>query len=326
MNSILNILLNASDYISGEEISRQLGVSRTVVWKQMNRLRAQGYKIESITNKGYRLKDNFDGFATEEISFLLKDHPLVSRVFVYDTIDSTNLEGKRLADTGVSPPFLVLSEEQTQGRGRRGRDWFSMKGQGIYMSLVIKPDFKPTSASMLTLLAGLSVMRAIHGVTGLEAAIKWPNDIVIEGKKVCGILTEMSAEIDYIHYVVIGIGINVNQDSFSEEISAVAASLKQLSGQSYERKALIKEVLDEFKSLFEPFLITESLGFVLEEYNKGCINLHKRVRLIDPKGITEGIAEAITSDGALLLRMDDGCQLLVQSGEVSVRGMYDYVD
>nr|MDA3846047.1 biotin--[acetyl-CoA-carboxylase] ligase [Vallitaleaceae bacterium] len=224
-NNIIEVLTHREDYISGEVISDEMGISRAAVWKHIKRLKEEGYKIASVRNKGYKLIAYPEQFVSAEIMDAIMDLNLVEQVITLDTIDSTNIEAKRLASVYPSQQMLIISEEQTAGVGRRGRVWQSQKGQGIYMSFLLRPELEPKHASKLTLLAGLAVSGAIRELTGLESYIKWPNDIVVNQKKVAGILTEMSTEMNEIRYLVIGIGINVGQQSFEPEISQVATSL-----------------------------------------------------------------------------------------------------
>jgi|MGYP000050647664 BirA family biotin operon repressor/biotin-[acetyl-CoA-carboxylase] ligase len=192
------------------------------------------------------------------------------------------------------------------------------------MTLVLKPDFAPDRASMLTLIAALAVSKAISEKTGQEAEIKWPNDIVMNGKKVCGILTEMSAQLDYINHVVIGIGINVQNESFPKEIEQVATSILMETGQHVNRAELIEAVLEQFERYYEIFLETEDLSGLVKEYNAHLINMQKQVRVLDPKEPYEAKAMGITPHGELIVDTWEG-RKLVSSGEVSVRGVYGYV-
>jgi BirA family biotin operon repressor/biotin-[acetyl-CoA-carboxylase] ligase len=322
---ILALLLETDGFISGEEMSRRLNVSRTAIWKNIKKLKEDGYQIESITNKGYRLKGTPDKLVSEEIKFLLNSQ-LIQEVFVYDTIDSTNTEAKRQASKGAFSTALFIAEEQTAGKGRRGKTWISKKGNSLYMSLLLKPIIQPQNAAKLTLVAGLAVNQSIKNITKLDSYIKWPNDIVVNQKKVCGILTEMNSEIDFVNYVVIGIGINVNNESFDEEIGKVATSLK-IEGQAiYSRKKILVEIINNFSRLYEAFERTESLKFIEEEYNKNCINVNRNVKVISRDITIIGNAIGINEEGLLLVESKEGDLIEVNAGEVSVRGLYGYVD
>lgn len=323
--NVLKLLIESEGFLSGEEMSRILGVSRTAIWKHIKKLKEQGYNIESITNKGYMLSLSADQFDKHEFKRLLEDNNLFEHFFTYDKIDSTNKEAKRKAmEEGVSTA-LIISDEQTIGIGRRGRQWLSEKNSGIYMSMLLRPNIKPMHGSMLTLIAGLAVKKAIFTNTGLECKLKWPNDIVISNKKICGILIQMSSEIDYINYIVIGIGINVNNNDFTEDLKDVATSLKLIGGKEYNRKALIIEIIKEFEKLYKEFLTCESLDFIIEDYNKACVNIGKKVRVeMNGKNIV-GEAIKVVENGGLMILSDNGEELIINSGEVSVRGLYGYI-
>lgn len=321
-DQILELLLSSDDFLSGEAISNRVGISRTAVWKYIQKLKQEGYRIESITNKGYRIIENPEGFVAEELKYMLKGCSLIDDILVFDSIDSTNQEAKRRANELNTA--LLIAEEQTQGKGRRGRQWISEHGTGIFMSLLLRPKISPVYASCLTLLAGLATQRAINTITGLDVKIKWPNDLVINGKKVCGILTEMSAEMEQIHYVVIGIGMNVNYTSISTEIKDIASSLSVEGEKTYSRKQLVQETIKQFESLYEGFLTNQSLNYVVEDYNSVCVNVGKDVKVDMKDGALVGKALGINESGSLLIDVDGKIEE-ISSGEVSVRGLYGYV-
>ena len=231
---------------------------------------------------------------------------------------------KRRAEAGAGHGLLAVSEVQTAGRGRMGRPWSSPAGSGIWMSLLLRPALSPIQASGLTLVMALAVREAIMAMTGADCGIKWPNDIVSEGKKVCGILTEMSAEPDRINHVVIGVGINVTDDSFPEEIRDRAISVWQICGQKIRRAELIAEILKRFEHFYDLYLQNGNMSALLEEYNAALINRGRKVRVLDPAGEYEAVAEGINASGGLIVEKD-GQRKEVISGEVSVRGVYGYV-
>ena len=233
-------------------------------------------------------------------------------------------KAKELAEEGHPSGTFVVADQQTAGKGRRGRSWDSLSGTGIYMTLMLKPDINPNHASMLTLVTAMAVANAMHRVTGAEALIKWPNDIVINGKKICGILTEMSAQFDYINHIVIGIGINVHNESFPEELQDHAGSLLLECGKRVHRADLIEAFLEEFERLYAIYLQTEDLSALQEEYDQLLVNRGRQVRVLDPKEPFEGKAMGITKKGELIVDTWES-RKLVSSGEVSVRGIYGYV-
>lgn len=242
-----------------------------------------------------------------------------------NTTDSTNEEAKRQAKAGAPHGTLVVAEVQTSGRGRRGRSWESPKGSGIWISLLLRPEFEPTHASVLTLVAAMAVEEAVRRQTGISASIKWPNDIVADGRKLCGILTEMNTDGNVIQYVIVGIGINANMSEFPEEISKTATSLKLISGKNINRAELAAQVMRSWEHYYEIFLKTLDLSELKTEYNERLINRKKEVRVLASQGAYTGISKGINEKGELLVELPDGELRAVLSGEVSVRGIYGYV-
>ena len=295
------------------------------MWKAINQLKEAGYEIEAQQNKGYRLMAAPDLMTEAEIKSLLHTDWVAKEVLYFDTIDSTNTKAQELAEKGYPSGTLVVADKQESGKGRRGRSWVSPSGTGIFMTLMIKPDINPNNASMLTLVAALAVAKAITSVTGEEAMIKWPNDIVVNGKKVCGILTEMNAQFDYINHIVVGIGINVHNESFQEEISQMASSLMiEAGGKRFHRAQIIAETMSYFEQYYDTFLKTQDLSALVREYDKLLVNRNKSVRVLDPKEPFDGKAMGITPKGELIVDTWES-RKLVSSGEVSVRGIYGYV-
>ena len=322
---ILRLLRSADGYISGQELCNRFGVSRTAVWKAINQLKEAGYEIEAQQNKGYRLMAAPDLMTEAEIKSIMHTDWVAKEVLYFDTIDSTNTKAQELAEKGYPSGTLVVADKQESGKGRRGRSWVSPSGTGIFMTLMIKPDINPNNASMLTLVAALAVAKAITSVTGEEAMIKWPNDIVVNGKKVCGILTEMNAQFDYINHIVVGIGINVHNESFPEEISQMASSLMiEAGGKRFHRAQIIAETMSYFEQYYDTFLKTQDLSALVREYDKLLVNRNKSVRVLDPKEPFDGKAMGITPKGELIVDTWES-RKLVSSGEVSVRGIYGYV-
>ena len=322
---LLRLLRSADGYISGQELCNRFGVSRTAVWKAINQLKEAGYEIEAQQNKGYKLMAAPDLMTEAEIKSLMHTEWVAKEVLYFDTIDSTNTKAQELAEKGYPSGTLVVADKQESGKGRRGRSWVSPSGTGIFMTLMIKPDINPNNASMLTLVAALAVAKAITSVTGEEAMIKWPNDIVVNSKKVCGILTEMNAQFDYINHIVVGIGINVHNESFPEEISQMASSLMiEAGGKRFHRAQIIAETMSYFEQYYDTFLKTQDLSALVREYDELLVNRNKSVRVLDPKEPFDGKAMGITPKGELIVDTWES-RKLVSSGEVSVRGIYGYV-
>lgn len=245
--------------------------------------------------------------------------------FIYkDEIDSTNLEAARLSDEACHGTVIV-AEKQTAGRGRRGRSWLSESGENLYFSLLLKPDFKPELAPMLTLVMAQAVAEGIDVMCECKSEIKWPNDIVLHGKKVCGILTEMQLENGRIKHVIVGVGVNVNQMEFAGEGLTYAGSLRRELGVEVDRLKVLTEILERFKGLYEAFCQARSLEPMQKAYQSRLANYRKEVKVLDPKGVYQGIALGINDKGELLVQRADGTVEEVFAGEVSVRGLWGYV-
>lgn len=248
-----------------------------------------------------------------------------SNVFYRDSVDSSNEWVKELGEVHFPEGTVGIADAQTAGKGRRGRIWVSPSGENIYFSLLLRPEFSPEHAAALTLVMGLSVAQAIREVTDLPVGIKWPNDVVINHKKVCGILTEMKAEVGKIHYVVIGTGINVNQTEFAEEIRNMATSIKIESGDNdADRGELLAHVLLYFKENYLKYCETEDVSLLINSYNDLLVSRGLQVRIEDPKGEYIAISRGITRTGGLVVECEDGTTREITSGEISVRGLYGY--
>lgn len=322
---ILNILQDADDYISGQYLCEMLGVSRTAVWKCIRQLQEEGYVIDAVKNRGYCLKACGDILSSHELNRHMKTGWIGKTLYYYDKIDSTNLEAKRLADSGAPDGTLVVADCQERGRGRLGRAWTSPSGCGLWMSMVLKPSFPAVQASMVTLVTAMAVMEAIEETAGVQVQIKWPNDLVVQGKKVCGILTEMSMEEGRISFIVPGIGINVNNEHFPEELCEKAISLAMLTGSTVSRAALAGAVCRSFEKYYADFLEKGDLSGIKDDYNDHLVNRDRQVVISDGAGSFHCISKGINETGALLVQKEDGTTELISSGEVSVRGIYGYV-
>ena len=320
-DEILEYLKKSVDYVSGEDLSKKLGISRSAVWKNVNSLRESGYVIESVTNRGYRLADTSDVLNEREISGGLKTKVFGKKLTVFPEIDSTNEEAKRQALKGAEHGSVYVADQQLGGKGRLGRVWSSPPKTGLWFTVLLRPDAAPVQVSNLTLLAGLAVCRAIRSLTGSEAMIKWPNDIVIGSRKVCGILTEMTAEADRVHFAVVGIGVNVNNKEFSEELAVKATSLRMETGSPVSRVALLQGILPEFEALYNEYFIDGNEDW-LKSYKKVCVSLNHRVGAERSGGRVTGTATDITRGGQLVVKCDDGSRIEINSGEVIVQGIY----
>lgn len=322
---LLRMLSEAEGYVSGQRLCEELNVSRTAVWKNINRLKEEGYVIEAVQNRGYCLKERPDVINAQEIKSRLHTKYWGQETMFFEEVDSTNNVAKKMAEEGAPHGRLVIAENQNAGKGRRGRTWSSPEGTGIWMTFILRPQISPQAASMLTLVAAMAVRKAIYLETGLETVIKWPNDIVAGGKKICGILTEMSAELEWINYVVVGVGINANIRKFPDEISDKATSLILETGRTVDRSRMVSAYGNAFEEYYNRFLETGNLALLKDEYNSSLANFHNQVRVLDTAGEFVGISKGINDAGELVVTDDEGTERIVRSGEVSVRGIYGYV-
>lgn len=314
MDEVLVFLRRSKDqFVSGEDISQSLKVSRAAVWKEIQSLRALGYEIEALSNTGYRLTGRPDKLFSDEISEGLGTSIIGKKIFSYESLDSTNDAVFKLGEEGLPEGAVVFAEEQKKGRGRLGRTWESPKGRSVLFSYLLRPNFTPSQISRITLVTALSIARALKTLTGVDVGIKWPNDILFEGKKLCGILTEMSAETDRIKFVVVGAGINLN--SRPEELPPGATSIFAVSGKKVDRIQLCQVLLREIE---KDYLRLKKVDFseIAREWEENSVTTGKRVvaKLLDRK--IEGQAVGIDQDGALWIRKDNGIQERVLSGDI----------
>lgn len=322
---ILKQLRESSAYISGQRLCDTYSVSRTAIWKVIEQLKKEGYEIEAVRNKGYRLIESPDVITEAELESLMETTWAGKQVAYMEETDSTNTQAKALGEKGAVHGTLVVADRQNAGKGRRGRTWTSPQGTSIYMSILLRPEIVPAKAPMLTLVMALSAVEGIAKVLEVEAGIKWPNDVVANGKKICGILTEMSTEIDFINYVVVGIGVNSNEENFPDELKEKATSLRLICGHPVKRSALIAGIMKQFERNYNQFVKDGNLCNMKNAYNRVLVNCKKQVRVLEPGHEYEAFAEGITDTGELIVRKDDGEECNIFAGEVSVRGVYGYV-
>lgn len=320
---ILTLLKQTDDFLSGQWLSQQFGVSRTAIWKVINQLREEGYEIDSVKNRGYRLLSVPDILSESEIKSRLHTKKIAQKVLYFDQLSSTNVFCKQHGEE-YPDGTLIVANNQTAGRGSRGRSWESPKDVSIYMSLLLKPDIEPQAAPKLTPVMALSIARALDSM-GITVGIKWPNDIVINGKKLVGILTEMNAEMNYIHHIVIGAGINVLSEEFPSELAERATSLLLETGRRLSRAEIIARITECFEEDYEIFLKTADLGGLLEEYKRYSVTIGREVHVIERGSGYDGKALDIDRDGMLYVEKEDKSVVKVFADEVSVRGLYGYV-
>lgn len=326
-NKILELLKNSEEnFISGERISESLGITRAGIWKYMKLLKEEGYEIESFTKKGYRLLSSPDLLSYEEIKPFLKTEFLGRNLLYFDSLDSTNTKAKELANLNAPNGTVLVSEEQTLGRGRLGRSWVSPKYKGIWTSFILRPNLEPIKIGIVTQIAAAAIHKALLE-EGIPSQIKWPNDIVINGKKTCGILIELSCEINFINYVVVGIGINVNLDKedLPEELLDKATSLKIESEKIISRKRLLASLLNNFEILYKNLIETDSASSSIDICKEASAVIGKEIRIIQGQKVIEARALDINDEGNLIVQYLDGSVKAVFSGEVSVRGKDGYI-
>lgn len=317
-------------FLSGEELSRQLGLSRTAIWKAVDALRRDGYEIEARTGLGYRLTAAPNALTEPEIRNFLGETAAVGRELrCFDEIDSTNTYAKQIALTDAPDGTVVVANCQTAGRGRMDRSFQSPRDKGIYLTVLLRPDLPPERLAPVTALAGVAVCAAVERVCGVRPGLKWPNDPVLGNRKLCGILTELSleAETGRVQYLVLGIGVNVLQmrEDFSPEVAAMATSLTMELGRPVSRPVLTAALIEELDQMYTA-LRTGGLSNWLAAYRRDCVNLGKAVQIIGPAGRETVTAVGIDQDFGLVVRKADHTEKTVRSGEVSVRGLYGYVE
>jgi len=318
--TILRLFRTEEGYISGEHLSRELGVSRSAVWKHMSALRKDGYCIEAIPSRGYRLLSSPDIINPYEVRVQLENSRVGGRLEFLKLTASTNTDAFRLAEEGAVEGTVVLADAQTGGKGRRGRVWSSPAGVNLYCSVVLRPSIMPHEAPQLTFLSAVAAARAIEQTTQLIPEIKWPNDLLVSGKKVAGLLNEMSAETDGINFVILGIGVNLNMtaDQFPDDLRHPATSLLLESGVRVDRSRFAGTMLKELDRLYADFL-AHGFGPVREEWQRRC-NASGRQVLVNDSGTecTGGRFIGIDSDGAMLLRTADDKLHRITCGDVRV--------
>lgn len=335
---ILKLLREAgSGHITGVDIGACFGISRSAVWKHIKELRSEGYNIESSPKKGYRLLPGREQLNSFEIMNGLGTKTVGRGVVYFDEITSTNAHASRLAAEGCPEGMTVVAGMQTHGRGRLGRDWESPRDKGIYLSVVLKPPMAPAETPIFTLAAAVAAVKAIYAAIGIRTGVKWPNDIIYDGRKVSGILLEMNSEADRVNWLILGIGINYSQteDDFPAEIRDRAVSILSASGSgSPQRKStdvqpgrltLIRALLREIDEIYQDILGGNN-GVILDEWRKYSVTLGKEVRFSLRNTEYTGVAADITDSGSLLVDCSDGIRRELLSGEISIRGIFGYSD
>ena len=315
-SKLLDLLRNSNDYISGEELSKIFNVSRSAIWKHMKSLKEDGYEIEGISKKGYKLISSPDIIEENTIISNTKTKIIGKNIKYYKQVKSTNETAKLLAESSLDGT-LVLSEIQSGGKGRLGRIWASPKG-GIWMTLILKPDIDPIYANKITQIAAAALINVFNSYN-IETKIKWPNDIYLNGKKLCGILTEMKCDMDRIHYIILGIGINVNLNpsDFNSEIKNKATSLKLEFNKTFNRSLLVANFLTEFEKLYLPFVSENNFKEVVKICKENSIILDKDAFWIRGNEKIKVHCIGLNDDGALIVKDENNKLHDVISGEIT---------
>lgn len=315
---IIELLKESEGYLSGAEIAFAMNVTRAAIWKRINYLRKKGYIIEGSPTKGYKLLNSPD-FSVESIrNTLLKESLKIgSNLIFYDAISSTNIAGTELALKGCREGTVIIADEQTSGKGRLGRTWISPSGKNLYMSIILTPPISPRDATILTLMSAVACCIALRKLLSLPVTIKWPNDLMVNDRKIGGILTEIKADIDKITYAVIGIGININLDidDLPEEVRGIATSIKTLTGEQFSRTAAAIEVLREMQKWYD-ILLQKGKKDILSYWQDLSSTIGRRVRVTMGNDVFTGVAEAIDNEGLLILKLPDNSLMKVNAGDI----------
>lgn len=313
---ILRMLMDSkNEYVSGQYISGKLGITRAAIWKRMNKLKELGFEIDSVTKKGYKLISYPDIMNKDLIEAGMDSDLLARQLIVLDEVDSTNDYSKKIAKN-MADGSIVIADEQLSGKGRRGRSFYSGKGEGIYISFILKPNLEPSRAPFLTSIAAAALIKALKDLD-VEVKVKWPNDIFINSKKMCGILTEMAADVEVIEYIIVGIGINVKGMSFPEELKDIATSLK-LEGYDIKRLDLVWKLIYHFEILYDDFVKGNTSEILNTLKDNSCV-LGKDITVYYPDRNEKAKAIDITEEGALVVEMENKTIKTLNSGEISIR-------
>ncbi|WP_026885302.1 biotin--[acetyl-CoA-carboxylase] ligase [Clostridium beijerinckii] len=320
-DKILNELKKSQNYVSGEYLSSTLNVSRTAIWKHMKNLKLKGYIIEGISNKGYKLLNSPDLLNKNEILPLLETSDIGKNIVYFDEIDSTNIKAKELAQKDIEHGTIVIAEKQTLGSGRFNRKWVSPNG-GLWFSLILRPKLPPTEAPKITQIAAASVYKTLSNF-GINSTIKWPNDILLNDKKFCGILAEMKCDMDSVHYLVLGIGMNINIDEgdFDDIIKPIATSLKIEYDKEFRRSEILSDFLNNFEVLYNNFINKLDLSETISICRNHSNILGRKAKLITYNNEEIVTCVSVSDNGDLMVIDSNGNEKAVITGEISFNGM-----
>jgi len=315
---ILELFRQSPDeFVSGEDICRALGVSRTAVWKQIGQLRELGYEVEAVRSRGYRLLSPPDRLLPAEVSGGLETRCIGREVIYFEQTDSTNLQARRLADEGAVEGTVVIADTQTSGRGRLGRTWTSPPGVNLYLSIILRPTFPPQEATRMTFLSAIAVAEAIAAVGPFTPQLKWPNDVLLDGRKIAGLLNEMNAETERVHYMVLGVGVNLNMkaEDFPADLRTPATSLLIAGGREVSRREFTRELLRQVDRLYTLYQ-REGFAPIRAAWEARCHMVGRMVEVDSPPRQFVGTVEGIDAEGALLVGLPGGIQERVLAGDV----------
>lgn len=324
-SDVLKLIRNAKEYVSVDTLCQACEMSPAVLKTTIAQLEAAGYDIDRDSMKGYRLISYPENISSTELISRATTNWAGKVVFYRKETTSTNEEAKLLAEDGRGQGALVVAENQTAGKGRKGRTWHTDGRNSISFSLILRPDFNMDKVRMIPMVMSIAIADVLTKLTDLDIKIKWPNDIIIDGKKVCGILTEIGTKDDRIDHVIIGVGINLNQKMMPEDIADKATSLLLEKGERYSRADVIVAIMEFFEYYYDIFVSSGDISDMVAVYEGYLVNKDKEVSVHDPKGNYNGVATGINDYGELIIQKDDGKYIRVSSGEVSVRGVYGYV-
>jgi BirA family biotin operon repressor/biotin-[acetyl-CoA-carboxylase] ligase len=318
---ILNELKNADDYISGEILSSTLQVSRTAIWKHINNLKAKGYIIEGVSKKGYKLLSSPDLIDKSKVISLLETSQIGKNIVYFNEIDSTNIKAKELAQQNIETGSLIVAEKQTLGSGRFNRKWISPNG-GLWFTLVLRPNISPMEAPKITQIAAASVYKTLKDLN-IDVNIKWPNDIHLNGKKLCGILAEMKCDMDSVHYLVLGIGmnININREDFNADTNSIATSLKIEFNKQFSRTKILSSFLNHFEKLYLRFVNYLDLSETISICRNNSNIFGKQAKLITYNKEEIVTCVSLSDAGDLIVKDSQGNEKAVLTGEISFKGM-----
>ncbi len=320
-DKILNELKNANYYISGEYLSSTLNVSRTAIWKHIKNLKLKGYIIEGISNKGYKLISSPDLLDKNEILSLIKTDTIGKNIIYFDEIDSTNIKAKELAQKNIDDGSIIIAEKQTLGSGRFNRKWISPSG-GLWFTLVLRPKLPPNEAPKITQIAAASIYKTLKDFD-INVNIKWPNDIILNGKKLCGILAEMKCDMDTVHYLVLGIGmnVNINEKNFDEIAKPIATSLKIQFDKEFKRSEILANFLNHFEKLYYKFVNDLDLSETISICRSHSNIFGKKAKLLTYNNEEIVTCVSLSDTGDLIVRDSAGNEKAVLTGEISFKGI-----